>query len=374
MKYRKFGKTGVEVSILGFGALRFPKKTVNNERVTDWDESVRIIRQSIDSGINFIDSAYCYHESEKILGRILKDGYREKVYIATKFPTWLAEGTDDFERYLDEELERLEIDTIDFYLFHALHKQLWDNVVLRYGLIERALKAKEEGKINHLGFSFHDKPEVLKEIIDSGNFETMLVQYNILDRQHEAMIDYAASRGMGVSVMGPLGGGLLAGIPRDLLADNNSAMLAQRDLALRFVLSNPNVHCAFSGMENIDQIEENVNIASSKLELTVQEQEVINEIWANFHQKTDLYCTVCRYCLPCPNKIDIAWNFKLLNYFRMYDQLQNYAREEYKKLFANPNSRPAEECTECGECEARCPQKIEIIKQLQMVVNTLKPG
>ncbi|MBD3191873.1 MAG: aldo/keto reductase [Candidatus Heimdallarchaeota archaeon] len=371
MHYRKFGKTGIDVSVLGFGCMRLPTEKPGESKI-DEKEAIRIIRKGIDSGINYVDSAYSYHqgESEVVLGKALKDGYREKVTLATKLPVWHKEFTEpeDFEKYLDEQLEKLDVECIDVFLLHALNEERWNEKVLKLNLFEHAKKAKEEGKIKHLGFSFHDKPEVLKKIIDSGEFEMMLVQYNILDTANEEMIHYAAEKGLGVAIMGPVGGGRLAGNPpedmQEFLTEDRENFV---DLALKFVWSNPNVSVALSGMGSEEMVDENIVLASSdQYTLTKEELQKVKTIGEKFNEKTEVICTNCKYCVPCPNEVNIPYIFRALIYYQVYGQ-EDYAKWMYGRLGQEkgPKGKPADGCIECGECEPKCPQEIPIIKQLK---------
>ena len=372
MHYRVLGKTGIKTSILGFGCMRLPTKSWDTEEIAD-KEAVKIIRKGIDKGVNYIDTAESYHmgESEPIVGRALKDGYREKVTLVTKSPVW-KEGfckPEHFEKYLDSQLKKLDVDTIDIYLLHSLDEKSWKEKVLKFDLIERARKAQDDGKINHIGFSFHDKPEVLKEIIDSGAFEVMLVQYNILNTANEAMITYAAEKGMGVAVMGPVGGGRLAGEPpqemRHLLTKGRKNFV---DLALKFVWSNPNVSVALSGMGSEPMVEDNLEIASQDYMLEQEEMTRARNIGQKFKELTDNICTNCGYCMPCPNEVNIPFIFTALMYYEVYNQKER--SHLYYKNIGNvaeywPPGKDARSCVECGECLGKCPQKILIIEQLK---------
>jgi len=375
MLYREFGKTGFNISALGFGAMRLPEKEFNGKKIFDHEESIRVIRKGIDLGINYIDSAYgyCNYESETIVGKALKDSYRKKVKISTKFPTWSAKGPEDFEKCLDEQLKKLDTDKIDFYHFHSLNEKNWNEIVMKFNLIDCALKAKEEGIIDHLSFSFHDNPEVLKKIIDSGFFESMLVQYNILDRSNEEMLAYATSKGLGVAIMGSVGGGRLGENSEAIMKMAPDFIRSTPELALRFVLSNPNVHCALSGMNTIEMVDENIATASSARTLTIEELETINRISKIYKEKSDLNCTYCKYCMPCPNGVNIPLNFRFYNYYQIYE-LKNFAREQYSLIGKLPwyEGKCASECIECGECEPKCPQKIPIIKQLKETDKVLR--
>jgi predicted aldo/keto reductase-like oxidoreductase len=337
------------------------------------EEAIRLIRKGIDNGINYVDTAWTYHggESEVVLGLALKDGYREKVTLATKCPIGRKEFTEPehYEEHLDEQLQRLDQDYVDFYLFHALNKKSFEEKVIGLNLIDRAQKAKEEGKIRHLAFSFHDKPEVLKEIIDSGHFELMLVQYNIVDQVNHEMINYAGEKGLAVAIMGPVGGGRLAGenLPEEMKEWLTPGRTNFADLALKFVLSNPNVSVALSGMGSDEMLEDNLSIASRDDYdvLTEKEKESIDSIAKKFKELCDLMCTQCKYCEPCPNGVSISFIFDALQRYQIYGH-----RELGKRLYSLIGKMPwaagkdASACEECGECLEKCPQGIEIIEQL----------
>jgi len=373
MHYRTLGKTGIKVSALGFGCMRLPTLKPGEEAI-DRKEAIRLIRKGIDSGINYIDTAYPYHdkESETVVGLALKDGYREKVTLVTKCPVGIEElftKPEDYDKYLDEQLKKLDVEYLDIYLFHALNEKTFKEKVLGMNLIERAKAAKEAGKIKHIGFSFHDKPEVLKEIIDTGHFEVMLVQYNIVDQVNEEMIKYAAEKGLGVAIMGTVGGGRLAGAPpesmRGWISEGRENFV---DLALKFVLSNPDVSVALSGMGSEEMLVDNLNLVSREdyNKLVGDEKERIQNIAKKFKELTDLVCTGCGYCMPCPNEVNIRYIFTFLIRHQIYGQ-----KEEPKIWYSWlgkkdwPPGKNATACIECGECEKKCPQKIPIIDQLK---------
>lgn len=379
MHYRILGKTKLKTSILGFGCMRLPIIKWDEENINQ-KKAIEIIRKGIDAGINYIDTAEPYHngESEVVVGKALKDAYREKVILVTKSPVWRDEFTkpEHFEKYLEIQLKRLDIDYIDIYLLHALGAKNWKEKVLGLNLIERAKKAKAQGKIKHLGFSFHDKPEILKEIIDSNEFEVMLVQYNILDTSNEEMIKYAANKGIGVVIMGPVGGGRLAGEPvkemKKLLSEGQENFA---DLALKFVWSNPYISTAISGMGTMEMVEDNLSLAKNKSHtFTNEEKNKTKIIEKRFKELTNNICTSCGYCMPCPNGVNIAFIFKALMYYQVYGQ-----KETGKLCYAKigcvdglwPPGKRVDACTECGECEKKCPQKISIIEQLKQAHEVL---
>jgi len=367
MQYTEFGNTGIKVSKLGFGAMRLPMVEKDGEKDVDYDRAVKMIREAIDLGVNYIDTApyYCEKKSEIAVGKALKDGYREKVYLSTKNPIENESGA-DWRKRLEKSLKKLDTDYIDFYHMWGISWEAYQNKIdVENGPIEAAYQAKEDGLIKHISFSFHDDAENLFKLIDTGHFETMLVQYNLLDRSNEEAINYAQEKGMGVVVMGPVGGGRL-GAPStklDKLMDSSTSTV---ETALRFVFSNQNVNIALSGMENIDMVRENVEIASNPDPLSENELADVKAMLEQNQKLADLYCTGCEYCLPCPQGVKIPKVFELMNYHRVYD-LTDYAREEYKKLIKSEkeDEKAADACVECGICEEKCPQNIEIIEQLK---------
>jgi len=371
MQYRRLGKLGTKVSALGFGCMRLP---TNEDGKINREEAIRLIRKGIDNGITYVDTAWTYHggESEVVLGMALKDGYRERVTLVTKCPVGRNEFTEPehFDEHLDEQLQRLDEENVDFYLFHSLNKKSFEEKVLGLNLIERALKAKEEGKIKHLGFSFHDTPEVLKEIIDSGYFELMLVQYNIVDQVNHDMINYAGEKGLAVATMGSVGGGRLAGkdLPEEMKKWLTPGRENYADIAFKFVLSNPNVSVALSGMGSEEMLDDNLSINSREdyNQLTQREKESIDAIALRFKELCDLVCTQCKYCQPCPNDVNISFIFETLQRHQIYGD-QEKAKNYYSMIGKTPwaTGKDASACEECGECLEKCPQGIEIIEQLK---------
>jgi predicted aldo/keto reductase-like oxidoreductase len=372
MQYRKLGNISDKVSVLGYGCMRLPTK--GNTGKINHEEAIQLIRKGIDNGINYIDTAWTYHrgESEVVVGKALKDGYRDRVILVTKSPVGSKDFTepDHFEKYLNEELTRLDTEYIDIYLFHALNKNLYEEKVLGLNLIERALEAKEAGKIRHLGFSFHDKPEVLKEIIDSKHFELMLVQYNIVDQVNHDMINYAGEKGLGVAIMGTVGGGRLGGsdLPDEMKKWITPGRKNFADLAFKFVLNNPNVSVALSGMGFHEELDDNLFLTSRDDYniISNEEQIAIEGIAAKFKELCDLVCTGCKYCEPCPNEVNISFIFNALQRYQIYG-----VRGQAKYLYSIIGNVPwapgknATECVECGECLEKCPQSIQIIEQLK---------
>lgn len=369
MEYRQIGKTKIKASILGFGAMRLPMDISNGKNIIKEDESIDAILKSFELGINIIDTAYpyCYHQSEKVVGKALKiwKKYHKDsvIYLSTKFPTWLAIKKSDFRNYLEKQLDILDMDSIDFYHFHSLNDEYFEDKVLKLNLISESNKAKDEGLIKHTAFSFHDVPEVLKKIIDTGFFEAVLCQYNILDRTNEEAIAYAKQKGLGVFIMGPLGGGRVKIFEffKNIFVDDISKI---HELALRFVLSNPDISVAFSGMESIKMVEENIETANKSLKLTEAEIKIIEKFTKQKKIGKLIPCTNCQYCLPCPNDVVIPKILKIMNYNTLTGLIGN-SSWQYKNITLDGISKQADACSECGECEEKCPQDIDIIRLIK---------
>jgi len=370
MQYRDFGKTGLKISALGFGSMRLPEKDGHVEV----DKAVEIIHRAFELGVNYIDSAYFYnhHESEVIVGKALK-GWRDKVIVSTKNPDSSAPA-DKWRAILDEQMKKLDVDRIDVYHFHGINWWSFENEMTRpNGCLKAARKAQDEGLFTHLSFSFHDTPENLVKLVDTGEFTSVTCQYNLLDRANEPGIARAHEQGMGVVIMGPVGGGRL-GAPtpgiRDLLPEGSAS---SAEIALRFVLSNPSVSCAISGMESIQMVEENCATASRGEPLSEEERAQIFAALEEKKKLADLYCTGCGYCMPCPHGVDIPGNFQLMNTYRLYGLLE-HAQQEYREEDLARNEAQAAYCQECGECEPKCPQKISIMAQLKETDAALGEG
>lgn len=382
MKYRKMGSLDWEVSALGFGAMRLP--TNRFTKAVDRKEAIRIIRSGIDQGINYVDTAWFYHlgESEKVLGEALKDGYRERVKLVTKLPTPLVRKTEDYEKYLNAQLERLQTDHFDVYLMHTLDAGGFDKVK-RLGLVERAEKARDAGLIGHIGFSFHDTLPVFKEIVDYYPWEIAQIQYNYMDTAVQATtegLEYAASKGMAVVIMEPLKGGQLANPPAEALQIMRDSGIDRTpvDWALQFLWNRPEVSTVLSGMGSQRMVDENCKSAdrSGVGVLTPKEQQVIEQLAEVYRRKIVVPCTACNYCMPCPQGVNIPQNFAVLNNKALGSGLVHNFRTKrgYKKLVrkssqlneAKTNGN-AVLCTECGRCLPKCPQHIEIPLELKKV-------
>ena len=361
MQYRDFGKTGLKISALGFGSMRLPEKDGHVEV----DKAVEMIHRAFELGVNYIDSAYFYNhnESEVVVGKALK-GWRDKVIVSTKNPESSAEA-DKWRSVLDEQMKKLDVDRIDVYHFHGINWALFENEMTRpNGCLKAARKAQDEGLFTYLSFSFHDTPENLVKLVDTGEFTSVTCQYNLLDRANEPGIARAHEQGMGVVIMGPVGGGRLGSARPEMVEMLPAGTASSAEIALRFVLSNPHVSCAISGMENIQMVEENCATASRVEPLSEEERAQILAALEEKKKLADLYCTGCGYCMPCPHGVDIPGNFQLMNTYRLYGLLE-HAQSGYRDEDLAKNKAQAAYCEECGECEPKCPQKISIIAQLK---------
>jgi uncharacterized protein len=378
MQYRKFGKLDWKASALGFGAMRLP--TLDGNRMgsnIDGKEAIRMIHRAIDGGVNYVDTAFGYHagKSEIITGKALKDGYRNKTMLATKLPVWNVNAPGDFERLLGEQLAKLDTDHIDFYLFHALGRQSWKKVI-DFGLLEKAEAARAAGKIGHIGFSFHDEADSFTEIIDGyEGWEFCQIQYNYMDTEFQAGtkgLEYAAAKGLAVVVMEPVRGGRLAVPPREIESIFNSHAIKRSpsEWALQWVWNHPEVSLVLSGMNTMEQVEQNLAAASrsSANSFSASEHEVIRKVSEIFQSRTSVPCTSCGYCMPCPSGVDIPRNFTLYNDGIIYANPEN-ARVGYN-VFMAENER-AKNCIQCKACEAKCPQKIIISELMPKIHATL---
>jgi len=358
MNYRTFGNTGIQLSALGFGAMRLPE---------DDDEAIRVMHRAFDLGVNYIDTAPGYGESEIRVGKaVASHPNREGIYISTKNP--LQDDTaKGWRERLEKSLQRLAVPKIHFYQsVHGLNWNAYEENFSVSGAVQEALKAKEEGLIGHMCFSFHDSAPNLMRLADAGIFEGCTVQYNLLDRSLEDAISYVQEQGMGVVVMGPVGGGRLVAPSENVRQVMGAEEPNTPRIALRFVLAHPGVTTAISGMSSIEMVEENVQTASDASVLSPEEWRSVLESAGKLKNMSDLYCTGCGYCMPCPHDVNIPENFRMMNMHRVWGQTDS-ARWRYGRFepAGRIKGKPASECVACGECEPKCPQHIPIIEQLK---------
>ncbi|WP_026486453.1 aldo/keto reductase [Caldanaerobius polysaccharolyticus] len=371
MQYRDFGKTGWKVSALGFGAMRLPVIDGDNNKI-DEPKAIEMIRYAIDNGVNYIDTAWPYHggNSELVVGKALKDGYREKVKLATKLPSWLIKSQQDMDKYLNEQLKKLQTDHIDFYLLHSLNKDHW-NKYKDLNVFEWIDKVKSEGKVKNIGFSFHDEFDVFKQIIDDyDGWDFCQIQYNYMDvdvQAGEKGLKYAASKGLPVVIMEPIRGGRLANNPPEPIKELWNTAKVKRspaEWALQWLWNQPEVTVVLSGMSTLEQVKENIESASRSgvNSLTEEELQLIEKVRNRYKELSPVACTGCNYCMPCPNGVNIPRNFTIYNEAHMYNIFEG-SKRDYNGL----KEAKASNCVGCGNCESVCPQHLPIIDLLKDV-------
>jgi predicted aldo/keto reductase-like oxidoreductase len=371
------GKTGDRISILGYGCMRFPNKV----GLIDEARTERQIISAIDQGVNYFDTAYMYLNSESILGRILAKGYREKVMIATKLPLPLIHSIKDMGSILDTQLKRLQTDHIDYYLMHSvMTKEGWLRMK-QLGVEEFLENAKQAGKIRRIGFSYHGDKDQFKDIVNDYPWDFCQIQYNYMDENYQAGqegLEYAASKGLGIVVMEPLRGGLLAGMmPSRLQAIWEQAEVKRTpaEWALLWVWNHPEVTVVLSGMNEESHIEENIRIAGNAYpqSLSGNELKCIEKVKEALNGMMKVGCTGCGYCMPCPAGVDIPLCFSCYNGKHLFGKRQ--FQFEYLGFTAGADGgKPsyASLCRDCGKCEKHCPQGIPIRKYLQEVVKEMQ--
>ena len=365
MVYKRLGRTGLEISRLGFGAMRLPQK---DDGKPDPEESVRIIHRAFELGVNYIDTAvmYCHHKSESIVGQALR-GWRDRVYVSTKNH---YRGADEktWWRNLENSLDRLDVEYIDIYNIHGINWAGWDRWVKGPNqILSWMYKAHDQGLIRHVCCSFHDTAEVLEKIVGTDAFSSVTLQYNLLDRSLESVFPKMAEKDIGIVVMGPVGGGRLGAESENLTMMLDGARSAA-EIALRFVLDNPHVTAAISGMSSLVHVEENCAVGARSEPLSDVEREKVMATLDRYKGLADLYCTGCNYCMPCPHGVDIPGTFSAVNMDRVYG-LTEHAKNNYEGLVGK-----ATYCTACGACEPKCPQDIPIRVQLQEAVARFDPA
>ena len=371
MKYRHFPKIpNLSISALGLGMMRLPTLGGDPSRIDEAAAEATFLA-AIEGGVNYVDTAYPYHngQSELFTGKVIeKHGKRDSLYLATKCPVWLVKGEADWDRLLNEQLKKLKTDHIDFYLLHALNDERWDTI-LKYKGLEAMERAKKDGRIRHLGFSFHAPRPAFKRIVDGyQDWEFCQVQYNYLDTDYQAGLEgiqYAADRKIGVIIMEPLRGGALARVPAPVaeVFDRTGTRGSPAEWALRFVLDRPETVTVLSGMGAVEQVRENVRIAASADagQLAAAERKAYVEAADIFHKKMPVACTACGYCTPCPNGVAIPEVFSIYNASVAFDTKHDIPW--YKRGYVAEH-KGGDACVACGECLPKCPQGIDIINSL----------
>ena len=383
MRYRKLGKTNLEASILGFGAMRLPMigdpgglAGFDPKIPIDEARADKMVQYALDKGVNYFDTAYAYHggRSETYIGKILHP-VRNKVLIASKLPVWNIQKTEDFESIFQEQLGKIQTDYLDVYLVHSLNSIHWEKMK-RFGVLEFLDKLKADGRIRAAGFSFHDEIKVFKRIVDGYDWDITQIQYNYYDQDYQAGregLRYAAERNIGVIIMEALRGGkLVSRIPDAVQKIWNSAAVRRTpaEWGMRWVWNHPEAAVVLTGASSLDQIKENIDMIkdAEPNSLTAEELALFDRARGVYRSKLKVDCTSCAYCMPCPNGVDIPSNFQLYNDIFLFDD-REFSPFFYKNLM--DESQRAASCIECGVCSEKCPQKIDIVRELKEAVKQL---
>ncbi|MFT9055348.1 MAG: aldo/keto reductase [Ethanoligenens sp.] len=365
MEMRIAKKLNIETSLLGFGCMRLPMK----DGVIDYAETERMLDAAWDAGVNYFDTAYVYHggKSEGVMGPILKKHPRDKFYVADKMPVWLPKTPDDLDRIFNEQLERLGLDYIDFYLMHSMTTEHWADVQ-RLDMLRFAEKKRAEGKIKYIGFSFHDTPELFAEIVDAYDWDFAQIQYNYLDdkgQRAEELYKMLEDRGLFTVVMEPVRGGDLASLP-DQAGNLLKQAAPDRSLAswaLRYVGSKPGVNVILSGMSDPAQVRDNLQTFSHFDPLDKQERAVLAQAVDVLAQIPQIACTGCQYCMPCPVGVDIPGNFDF------YNSIQKFGANPGRVRRWGMLDKKYDACVACGACLSKCPQHLAIPDELKKLAD-----
>lgn len=376
MQFRNFGKDNYQASILGFGAMRLPLNSADPADV-DIPQTIEMIRLAVDNGVNYIDTAYGYHngKSETTVGQALRDGYREKVRLATKLPHWVVNTAEDMDRIFAEQLSRLGTGKIDYYLLHALSKTAWEKLK-GFKVLDWARTLKNAGQIGSLGFSFHDGPDVFKQIVDEHDWDFCQIQYNYMDTENQAGtagLEYAASKNISVIVMEPLRGGSLADPPENIrhIFQQSGITRTPAEWGLFWAWSQPGVSIVLSGMSSLEQVKQNLKTADrfDGQKLSEAEQQIIARVKKAYMDSKAIDCTQCGYCMPCSFGVNIPANFAMYNEAERYN---NYSGPKWQYANRLKEEERASACTGCLRCLPKCPQKLEISDLLEKVHQVLK--
>lgn len=369
MEYRKFDKIDREFSLLGVGSMRFP---LLSDGKIDEPQAIAMIRKAIDNGVNYVDTAYMYHDgnSEVVVGKALKDGYREKVFLADKMPLWFAKDENEMRDLFEEQFKRLDVECIDMYLVHNINASVW-KLAKKFNVLAFLEEQKSKGRIKHIGFSFHDKLDLFKEVIDFYPWEFCQIQLNYMDAEFQAGVaglEYAANKNIPVVVMEPLKGGKLTdSLPESIQEIWETAEIKRSpaEWAFKWVANFPSVLTILSGMSNMAQLEENLKIFQDLKanSLTEKEQEIIKSAAYQYNALIKYSCTGCNYCMPCPSKINIPTLISLYNDWFLYGNSPKIV-DDYFMWF--PPNRRASDCTGCKNCESQCPQSLPISEIMKL--------
>lgn len=381
MQYRALGKTGLQTSVLGFGFMRlpcFPRKEGEKHAQVDYQKTRELYYRALELGVNYFDTALVYHseQAERVLGTLMKESNRRKdIILATKMPCGKITSTAHFERFFAMQLKNLDTDYFDVYLMHSLNKNRW-NFMKKLGALEFLEQKKKEGRIRHIGFSFHDTVDTLIDIADEYDFEIGQIQLNYIDTTMQAGLEgfaYLAGKGMGIAIVEPLKGGTLANnIPPDIkeIWDSAEIKRSPAEWAMRWLFDRKSVSCVLSGMNTLEQLEENARIADEHIirSLTSEEHSLYARARNAMLSHAAIPCTGCRYCMPCSHGIDIPHVFSLYNQLLMFKD-KAWIAKQYETALLNGSGAAA--CKDCKKCMRKCPQSIDVPENLYMVHSVL---
>ncbi len=375
MQYRK-DKKGNDISVLGYGCMRFARKG----GVIDIGRAEREVMAAIEGGVNYLDTAYVYPGNETAVGEILRrGGCRERIYLATKLPHYLIKSIDGVEKLFAEELKRLQTTYIDFYLMHMLTDvPTWEKLK-KMGIVEWIEGKLASGQIRNIGFSYHGRTDVFKQLVDAYDWDFCQIQYNYMDEHSQAGaggLKYAHARGLPVIIMEPLRGGRLV----DLLPESAKEVFRRdpegrtpAELAFRWLYDQPEVTCVLSGMNSMEMVEQNLKTAADACPgcMTRSDHALVEKVKQEITKSVKVGCTGCGYCMPCPKGVDIPGTFRCYN--AMYSEGKKSGRQDYLQCTAmRRDTGSASQCVGCGKCESHCPQQIEIRRELAQAARELE--
>lgn len=368
MDTRQYKNSGEQISLLGLGCMRLPRKGSVGQKI-DRKLAQEMVDFAMKSGINYYDTAYIYHmgDAEDFIGEALSKYPRKSFKLATKLPTWLLRRESDVEKYLEKQLEKCQVDYFDYYLIHNLTEKTVTKLE-KYNVVDILRKKQAEGKIKKLGFSFHGKVPLLRELVEKYEWDFAQIQLNYIDwdmQDAKTQYNILTDAGIPVIIMEPVRGGLLAKLNQKCAKIFSAANpdVSMASWAVRYAASLPNVLTVLSGMSDMAQLQDNIGTLSDFKPLSQAEYSVINKVLAAYKKSSAIPCTACRYCMPCPSGVNIPTVFDLYNVYRLTDNRQGFDFD----MGSLPEKERPEACVKCGKCEKLCPQGIKIQEALEKI-------